>query len=286
VGSGMGPGAVGARPTASAEDLLLSGQLAAFFILWLREWPPAGGARWRSRVLFAAYGVALGGGAAWCLVGAYVHAFEPLPTEQTPAWLAFLLLGAITPILFPVALAAALEGRTLPQGVVGVHLALAALQACGYAAAAVSGVDLSLGGQLPDEVWLSPWHRVDGRSYGGAALGVPFDLVSTMPCYRGDSLCVLAAMFLASCFYSTALLWYGSYGPASQAQAAAAARWLCLAVGAMGLNCLALLLLVTQTSWSLAHVFHVFHLGQGAAMAVGFWKLRGIMRLPAHGKEA
>ncbi|CAK0877668.1 unnamed protein product, partial [Prorocentrum cordatum] len=135
------------------------------------------------------------------------------------------------PVLFPVALAAALEGRTLPQGVVGVHLALAALQACGYAAAAVSGVDLSLGGQLPDEVWLSPWHRVDGRSYGGAALGVPFDLVSTIASehdallprglavrarrypnktkagsaylIRCAQLFLLHAMFLASCFYST-----------------------------------------------------------------------------------
>lgn len=275
---------LGARPAAGLQDVLLSLELALFFGLWLRERPRRVVKSGTKLLLFITYGMNLFGAMLWCACGVYMHLFEPLPTERTPSWTVFLLLGSTTPLLFPlvVSLAFAQEAPLLRNASTLGQLALVALAGVAYTALVLTGADLSLGGRLPTELWLTPWHVADGRSYGGGAHGIHFDLMSSYPCYRGDSMFLLTSMFLVGEVLSLIVLCRAGWGrgaaEATDGDLSGSARRLALATGGMLVNCVVLLYLMVVFGVSLSGAFDIFHAGQGLAMALAFFELRSVLR--------
>lgn len=271
----------GTRPITALQDAVLSVQLAVFFVLWLGEASPGKIAADR-RLFHLVYAANLLGASLWCANGVYIHLQEPLPQESTLPWQTFLALGAVTPVLFPLVCCLALFGTTskLSRRMMVVSVSVAT----GFASAVLTSADLSLGGLLPSTLVLTPWHVADGRSYGGEGFGIPFDLMTSYPCYRGDSLFVLSSLFLVMNFVSVLIL---SSAPQKikaempeQTQALEkAARRLCIAVASMLGNCIVLLYLVVVFKTSLRRAFDVFHAVQGIVMAVCFFEFRGIIRV-------
>jgi hypothetical protein len=205
-----------------------------------------------------------------------MHLLEPVPTERTPTWLAFLGFGLVTPVLFPLVsfIAFAKEVPT-PSNYPGPYLA-AGITALAYLWAASSGADLSLGGALPTELKLTPWHSVDGRSYA-AVEGVPFDLLSSYPCSRGDSMFVLSTLFLLSNALSVYLLHRATCN--CKAAVSAVAGRLRVGIAAMLINCLSILYLLVVFGMSITRVFDVFHAIQGLVMFAAFFDLRSVLRI-------
>jgi len=214
------------------------------------------------------------GAALWCGLGVYIHLFEPLPTERTVPWLAFLGLGAVTPVFFPlVSYLAFVKDIPTPTNVPGPFLATM-LVACAYFVAVYTGADLSLGGLMPKELWITPWHAVDGRSYGDVP-NISFDLMSSYPCYRGDSMFVLSTFFLISNAFDVLILRRAIHQ--CKAGLSAIARRLCIGVAVMLVNCLSLLYLLVF-GVSMSRVLDVFHAIQGLVMAAVFFDLRKVVR--------
>jgi hypothetical protein len=249
-------------------------QLGAFLFVWLREAPYISS---RAKLFWITYGLNLGGAALWCATGVYIHLFEPLPTERTFAWLVFLELGAVTPLLFPLVcmlafakVAPSLQNFALP-------FTMSGIMAVAYSAAVMTGVELNLGGLLSSEMWITPWHVVNGTSYGGMPYGIEFDLLSSYPCYRGDSMYVLSTFFLLSNLFAAVLLKRAA--SSSESGEARAAAWrLMIAVSAMFLNCVALLYLLVVFQVGLSAGFDVFHAGQGVIMAISFFQFQSLLR--------
>lgn len=269
------PAAVpGSRPGSAIQDLILSVELGVFFLVWLRQWPRVTSS---GRALFAVYALNLIGASLWCALGVYIHLFEPLPTERTTAWLAFLGLGGVTPVLFPLISVLAFKRESdSPSLRAYVLTGLAALT---YALVAYTGADLSLGGRLPKDLELTPWHAADGRSYGGEAHGIPFDLMSSYPCYRGDSMFVLSTVFLIGCTTSVVLNYRESFK--CKPELRGNAKRIAYALGVMLVNCLSILYLLVVFEMSIMKVFDVFHAVQGLVMAYVFFNLRVVL----HSKE-
>jgi len=265
---------VGTRPGSAVQDLVLSIELGYFFFAWLREWPRIAP---RSRPFFVMFAVSLLGAALWCGLGVYIHLFEPLPTERTTAWLAFLGLGAVTPSVFPLvsALAFAKEAPTFSN--FAVPYAVAGLAALGYCLALTTGVEVSLGGMLPKELWLTPWHAADGRSYGGEKHGISFDLLSSFPCYRGDSMFLLSTFFLLANAAAAVILQRATHR--CEGAFRDVARRLCIGVTIMLVNCASILYLLVVCGMSVDRVFDVFHAIQGLVMAASFFDFRSVLRM-------
>lgn len=264
----------GSRFGSGIQDLFLSIELSMFFLLWVREWPRVTS---RKMPFFVIYGGCLLGAALWCGLGVYIHLFEPLPTERTSGWLAFLALGAVTPLLFPLLSTIAFtHGSAYPSDYPRPYLA-AGLVAIAYTFAVATGADLSLGGRMPMELWVSPWHSVDGRSYGGESHGISFDLMSSFPCYRGDSLFTLSTLFLFANALSIAILKRAANE--STAEFKPIAWRLCIGIGVMFVNCLSMLYLIAVANFSMDRVFDIFHAIQGLVMASAFFDFRAALRV-------
>jgi hypothetical protein len=207
----------------------------------------------------------------------YIHLFEPLPTERTTTWLSFLGLGAVTPVLFPLVSALAFAKETPTWAKFAVSYAAAVLSGLGYFLVVATGVDLSLGGRMPKELWLTPWHVADGHSYGGAPHGISFDLLSSYPCYQSDSMFILSTLFLFANAASVVVLYRASKD--CKAALRGTAQRLCSGVGLMLLNCISLLYLLVVMQMSVDRVFDVFHAIQGIVMAAAFFDLRSALRM-------
>ncbi|CAE7557106.1 unnamed protein product [Symbiodinium natans] len=158
-----------------------------------------------AQALFTSYALNLLGGAAWTASGVYVHLFEPLPQEPTIAWQIFLNMGATTPFLFPLVVRDAFYRDSMSSSAARLQDVSAAICALLYALLVWGSFDLAAGRKLPP-IAVSPWHTIDGRSYAGAAFGVKFDLLSSMPSARSDSEFVLSGLFMASNALSAMLL--------------------------------------------------------------------------------
>merc|ERR1719362_935592 len=39
----------------------------------------------------------------WCMLGAYLHMWEPLPSTPSSPWLAYVLVGGLIPAMLPLA---------------------------------------------------------------------------------------------------------------------------------------------------------------------------------------
>lgn len=270
----------GARPYAALEDMILSVELFTCFILWLRDWTLVVQAREQRMPLFIVYAANLLGASLWCALGVYMHLREPLPTSCTATWLAFLLLGAVTPVLFPLVSVLAFAEPQVAASKRRLQYLTAVFVAMAYSAVAISGADLSLGGLMPDKLWVTPWHTIDGRSYGGAEFGINFDLLSTYPCYRGDSMFVMSSFFVIANTVSVGILCRAAVGKDLPYALQRSARMLAMLVGGMLVNCIALLQLISVFRWSLANTFDVFHAIQGVVMALSFLQLRIALRSP------
>jgi len=264
----------GSRPGSAIQDLVLSIELGVFFLVWLREWKRVTP---RSLPLFVIYAANLLGAALWCALGVYIHLLEPVPTERSSTWLAFMALGAVTPVIFPLVSFTAFSREAPTPRKAPLPYAVAAVTAAGYALVLATGADLSLGGMLPKELWLTPWHAADGRSYGGEAHGVTFDLMSSYPCYRGDSMFVMSSLFLVSNMVSVVVLHSATLRCKGPAKTAA---WrLRLGVFAMLGNCISILYLLVVFGLGMNRVFDVFHALQGLNMAACFFELRSCLRM-------
>jgi len=267
----------GARPGSAVQDLVLSIELGAFLWVWLRDWPRVTAS---ARPFFVVYAMNLLGAALWCALGVYIHLFEPLPTERTNAWLAFLGLGAVTPVLFPLVAVLAFKKESptlatyLPAGLSGLAFALVV----------ATGADLSFGGRMPMEIALTPWHTADGRSYAGAAHGISFDLLSSYPCWRGDSMFVLSTFFLISNF-ADILICRRAQVECSEGLRETASR-LCFGCNVMLVNCVSILYLIVVFDMSMTRVFDVFHAIQGIVMATSFFSLRNALHAKGDHKSA
>lgn len=266
--------AIGARPTNSLTDLVLCVELVLFFTVWCRGWPSA--VKNKKVDFFVVYAFNLLGAAAWCLLGAYLHLWEPLPAEPNRQWRAFLLLGALTPTLFPIVVARAFA---LGQAHVKKQYFGATIAALIYMFVVFSGIDLS-GGLQVAPIYITPWHVIDGRSYGGQKYGISFDLVSSFPCWRGDSNFVLSIVFVASNMLDVVLLvsvvWadHGAYAK----EIICLAKRLTVSVGLMVLNCLLLPHLIVVFNVSMATALDVFHIMQGLIMGAVFMDLQTMLR--------
>lgn len=265
----------GSRHGSAIQDLVLSMELAVFLIVWLREWPRVTP---RSVPLFFVYAANLLGAALWCGLGVYIHLFEPLPTERTPAWLSFLALGAVTPVLFPLVSSCAFAKKVpTPANAPGPYL-VAVLAALSYLLVMSTAADLSLGGLMPKQLWLTPWHAADGRSYGGQAHGIAFDLLSSYPCYRGDSMFVLSTFFLISNLFSVVVL--HRVEKVCKGEVSAIAWRLRFGASVMFVNCMSILYLLVVFEMTVTGVFDVFHAFQGLIMAGSFFSLLSALRVP------
>jgi len=243
--------AVGARPSNALTDLILAAELAWILRRWLGQ-----RVSFAKRQLQKTYALNLLGAMCWCGTGVYVHLFEPLP--QLPSsriWQVFLVLGFSTPVLFPLVIRDAFYRTSVTTGARTCIDALAALITLGYVLLVTQRVDLSQGRQLP-AIPISPWHWLDGRSYGAEEHGMSFDLLSAMPSPRCDSNFVLSLCFLASNAFSALLL--GS----ARSRSAVAARMAVL-VTLMFVNCHLLALLVASRSVRIATCLDIFHVAQG-----------------------
>eukprot|EP00440_Ansanella_granifera_P044245 gb/GFBE01047951.1/.p1 GENE.gb/GFBE01047951.1/~~gb/GFBE01047951.1/.p1 ORF type:complete len:292 (+),score=51.31 gb/GFBE01047951.1/:1-876(+) len=276
-------GMVGARPTNAVTDFLLSLELSALLILWLREWPAAG---WRKQALFVSYGLNLLGAAGWCSVGVYVHVWQPLPQEPTVAWQLFLLLGASTPLLFPLVIRDAFYRSMVSSSVCFCQDILVGFAALTYALLVNSGIDLAAGQKLP-AVPVSPWHSIDGRSYAGEEHGIHFDLLSVMPSARLDSNFVLSSFFFVSNGFCTLLLVYAYYrleeladhnGTGGKQVTRPAAGQLAVGVGLMFANCHLLAVLIAGRIVTVAASLDIFHVVQGLIIWRSFFQFRSVLR--------
>lgn len=174
-------------------DVLLVGQLSTFTLYWLLHRRPL-----RSGPLTAAYylyGLNLFSATIFTASGALIHALDPLPQTSNLLWKTFLISLAATPVLFPAVLTCALTtSPTLPPlkllfvcvwllatGSTHLFLALTSFDFAPYLPPLLlEPIPLPGFGLTPDIM-------VDGRSFGGSAHGIEFDLLSSIPAYRGDS---------------------------------------------------------------------------------------------------
>lgn len=284
----MGRWVVGTRPTNSITDLLLSFELTVLLVLWLRERAHAeagGRVKW---ALYKTYAVNLAGAAAWCAIGVYVHLLEPLPRARTASWMAFLLTGAATPVLFPLVLTRAFQDAETQPRVMMAQDAMACTVAVGYGSLAWSGVDLAGGRALPS-IPVTPWHQIDGRSYAGEQYGVQFDLLSSMPTAQSDSNFVLSVLFFASNFLCIMLLlrscWRlggkraGAPDPVER-RLQTSARRLALLVTTMLANCHTLAALLAAHLCTVVTALDLFHIAQGLIILGCFTELRRVLRQP------
>lgn len=266
--------ALGARPSNSFTDLLLSIELFALLVLWLREWPNVKG----RHELFVSYGLNLLGAASWCATGVYIHTWEPLPQEATLAWQIFLNLGATTPFLFSLVIRDSFYRAEMSPSVARKQDIAMASCALLYAVLAWSSFDFSMGQPL-QPIPVSPWHFLDGSSYAGEPLGIQFDLLSTMPSGRFDSQFVLSGIFMASNCFSGLLCLNTCYkNKAAGGPEQRAARRLTVFVFSMLVNCHLLGLLVASRLASSKLALDIFHVAQGVIIWVSFCQLRLILR--------
>eukprot|EP00439_Symbiodinium_sp_Y106_P085194 s985_g27.t2 len=260
-------------PTNSVTDFLLCVELTTCLVIWLRSRPKVV----NKHALFNSYALNLLGGAAWTASGVYVHLFEPLPQEPTIAWQIFLNMGATTPFLFPLVVRDAFYRDTMSSSAARLQDISAAVCALLYALLAWGSFDLA-GRKLPP-IPVSPWHAIDGRSYAGAAFGVKFDLLSSMPSGRSDSQFVLSALFMASNALSSLLLLNVCYNRAKDLTTAQqrVARVLAVFVFAMLANCHLLAVLVAGGYGSPALPLDIFHVAQGLIIGICFTQLREVL---------
>lgn len=271
----MSPTTVGARPTNSLTDLVLGGELLLFFTAWCCEWPNA--LMNKKLDFFITFALNLLGGAVWCLSGVYIHSQEPLPAQPTGPWRAFLLLGSVSPLLFPIVVTRAFGiGQ---EHVKKMQYLVATIAALVYGVAVFSSMDLSGGSQVAP-ISISPWHGIDGRSYGGQEYGISFDLLSTMPCWRGDSNFVLSLVFVTGKLLGFVLL--VSVGWADQSAYAkdisGAAKRLAISTGVMVLNCLLLLNLIVAFNFAVSTAVDAFHVMQALIFGAAFIDFRIVLR--------
>ncbi|CAE7941367.1 unnamed protein product, partial [Symbiodinium sp. KB8] len=152
----------------------------------------------------------------------------------------------------------------------------AAVCALLYALLTWGSFDLA-GRKLPP-IAVSPWHAIDGRSYAGAAFGVKFDLLSSMPSARSDSQFVLSVLFMASNALSSLLLLNVCYNRAKDLTTAQqrVARVLAVFVFAMLANCHLLAVLVAG-GYGPALPLDIFHVLQGLIIGICFTQLREVL---------
>eukprot|EP00927_Polykrikos_kofoidii_P051407 TRINITY_DN45203_c0_g1_i1.p1 TRINITY_DN45203_c0_g1~~TRINITY_DN45203_c0_g1_i1.p1 ORF type:complete len:299 (-),score=36.68 TRINITY_DN45203_c0_g1_i1:42-902(-) len=282
---------VGARPLTSAEDVLLGFELACALFIWLLSWhigfekaPPV------KRRFFVAYALNLAGSSIWCFIGTYIHTFEPLPAERSFWWLTFLLFGEATPALFPLvclwAFPVKRDANPVMQSLASASLAVP------FGVAVLTGADLSLGGRMPTEMAITPWHKVDGRSVAGSPHGIEFDLLSSMPLWRGDALFMLSIYFMMVVAFSTHHLykvgWSAGATDTDEVSVAKrdSARSLCFLTASMFINCTFLLYMPIVFEVSMQTAFHAFHFGQAVIMAGCFFYLRRVLLLPSPKKAS
>lgn len=264
----------GSRHGSAIQDLVLSIELFVFFIVWLRQWPRVAS---RSVPLFIIYAANLLGAALWCGLGVYIHLFEPLPTERTTAWLSFLALGAVTPVLFPLVASVAFAKKAPTPAIAPWPYVVTVLSAMSYLLPMSMGADLSLGGLMPQKLWLTPWHAADGRSYGGQAHGIAFDLMSSYPCYRGDCMFVLSTFFMIGNLRSVAILHKEAKSCSEKLRDMALT--LRFGIGLMLVNCMSILYLLVVLEMTMTRVFDAFHAFQGLIMAASFFSLLSTLRV-------
>jgi len=233
--------------------------------------------------------------ARWCCLAVYIHLYDQMPgssEEDVGAlWHVWLFLGSVAPLLFPHVVCSAFlsfgEGqhwRVFPRDVLTTFAVLL------YLAVTLTGVDLS-GAKLMEVAWVTPWHALDGRSYGGADSGIKFDLMTSMPCWRGNSFWMLSVVFVGSCMLSTVLVSYASWGSAANRDSIRdTARRMVFGCAAMLMNCQALPLWFLALGFSVTHAIDFFHIGQAVCMALCFLPLRRVLILhrcdPSKGKLA
>jgi len=267
-------GAVGARPTNSLTDLILSIELFSLLFLWLREWPNVKG----RHELFVSYGLNLLGAACWCATGVYIHTWEPLPQDATISWQIFLNLGATTPWLFPLVIRDSFYRAEMSRSLARKQDIAAASFALLYALLVSTSFDFAMGKPLPP-VAVTPWHFLDGSSYAGNPVGLDFDLLSVMPSARTDSQFVLSIVFMASNFLSGVLCVKACYkNKGVDGLEQRAARRLTVGVLSMLANCHFLAVLVGGRFASSTVSLDIFHVAQGIIIWISFHQLRLILR--------
>jgi len=145
---------------------------------------------------------------AFTLLGAYLHAMDPVPIESTTTWKLFLCTLTSTPILFPIALQFGLFPRSPKASIVvyflfslfsHLYLILFEVDFSPYLPSFFfNPVVLPGFGLFPDAV-------LDGRSIGGADYNIPVDFLSSVPYYHGSSVFPHCILFTIAAVYSLVL---------------------------------------------------------------------------------
>jgi len=194
------------------------------------------------------------------------------------SWQIFLNLGATTPWLFPLVIRDSFYRADMSLSLARKQDITVACLALLYALLVSSSFDFAKGQSL-EPVPVTPWHFLDGSSYGGQPFGVDFDLLSVMPSARTDSQFVLSIVFMASNFLSGILCVNACYkSKDADGLEQRAARRLTAGVLSMLANCHLLAVLVAGRFASSTVALDIFHIAQGIIIWVAFVQLRLILR--------
>lgn len=181
-------------------------QLSTQSLLWLFRRTP----RTSSHALpFYLYQINLISASFFTLFGAILHSTDPLPTESTNIWKAFLITLSSTPILFPIIITLALTPK--PSASTKIFLSLwFVFSAVTHLSLIIFELDLSLylpptpPIEIPASVFLPSGLTLDGRSVSGAPYHIKEDYLTSIPSYSGLSVfphCIIFTVAAVYCMY-------------------------------------------------------------------------------------
>lgn len=227
--------------------------------------------------MFVLYALNLLLAAGFTASGAVLHMTDPLPQHATLLWRFFLMTCVSTPILLPVIAAFALYPRmsALPSALCGLWIVFMSTI---HAVLALGDVDLSM--------WLTPpppmafaGHVFDGQSIGGKAYGQAFDLLSSIPCMKGEGLFIHASLFTLAAMGCLVLCLPAAFGAQGSELCRTSVRRLTGAVAIMVFGQLTMIPLLVMVG--VQYTLDLWHVSIFVVMATAYVSLRELVCAPA-----
>ena len=228
------------------------------------------------------YGLNLALALVFTASGSMVHYSDPLPQVSTPLWKLFLVTLSSTPILFPIVLQTALN-KTMSGKAWFLTAVWFCFSATFHIGLALTSFDFS--SYLPPLLLqpivlkgfgLFPDRVLDGTSVGGEPYGVPFDLLSSMPMWRGDSVYPHCMLFTVAVILAIKIAFFHANGT----------------VAPNGMKVALVLMLMGQVGmvpmlsiFGVKVTFDLWHFNIGVVMALIFFALRGVVTEARGGGE-
>jgi len=259
-------------------DVALTVQLSAYFVFWMQRRPKRDSLAYVAAYYLYALNLLLA--VMFTASGAVLHVVDPLPQRPTALWLTFLMTCVSTPVFFPVICTCALYPK-MSRAAAGFCFAWPAVTYSTHAWLALTSADLSRWFQPPPAVSILG-RALDGRSLAGQSLGIDFDLLTSVPCMRGDGIFVHASMFTAAACGTLAMCVFAlseARGGVRTDAWIANARMLTLSIALLVLG--QLLMIPGLAIVGVARTLDLWHVSICLVMAFAFNALRGLVLQPA-----